>query len=885
MSKGGITKEVILKELDRDKFLGNYAAKTRDRIAGTVAVMLRKDPKVDFGKEITGPRGVGVTNGIFNENTVDGIIRQRTAADISIGRLKKMRTDPQVQLGLTAIKAPVIGALTDVPAIEGDDPEVNAFVDTMLEGFWKSLVRSSMNGLDFGFLPHEKIFSKEDFTWGWEVQGAGKKVGKEQTLTQAWVLTKLKDIDPEGVKIWVDKEDESFKGFTEKGKEVVDIVPAPKAFVFTPEREFGNLYGKPRLIPPYEPWTTFTILEYFSNRYFERFGEPGLKVGHAPDPVQNASGTRETYPGELAANAAAAYKGSGVYLHPNVYDENKMPLYTFEVIKDDRRGGEWVKILDFHLKRILRGLLIPERALTQDTQVGSLASAKAYHAHFILMLQQIVESLVEHVNLYIIPEIISLNLGADKATARLVAPAIGSENQLLTDNLIEEVMKQDESVRGIVDWTNMLVQNNIPIIEKDEDGETEPGTEPAPGGDEEESHRTRTVQPNSEMITVNSPDGDTEVLATIEGLDKTVRGLMSQMEAEIDKRAKPVWDRILWYEDAMREEAEKFLAGAKLVDGRITTKGNERALKATIKRIDEIKDEMLAYYRSNDEEHTDAYFADFEELALEHVKRLARLYGTSLPRGYAGAVREEKLARSFGGAGRSFLENILLAGGRAAPALAGLLMLAEDQGQVVDEVAANGAMVTGASAGFVEDADDVGWANDVANEASEQGTAAGAAAVFAKAGGKATTDKDKVAAKAQGKKVSKLRFVKPADTVGAAVDDWHMNRGYLRQTIEAPARGTYRWTLATVAALAGWDVAKMYQNPRTVAEGTPSGLTEKYMDKVATLSRWDEIGRVEGVKEPLKLYGLNRGTRSYWFYMPMGWAVEQGLDIDKAGGE
>ncbi len=883
MAKRDELKRAIRKDIDNDKFLGNYAEKTRDRIAGMVAQKLANDKDPDFGKEVTGPRSTG-TGGIFGSETADGIMQQKTAAKISIGRLKKMRTDGQIQLGLTAIKAPVIGTLADVPAIEGDDPEVNAFVDTMLEGFWKSLVRSSMNGLDFGFLPHEKIFEREDFTWSWQVKEGAKTVDKESTLTMAWVLKKLKDIDPEGVKIWVEGDSESFAGFTEKGKEVKDIVPAPKAFVFTPEREFGNLYGKPRLIPPYEPWTTFTILEYFSNRYFERFGEPGIKVGYSPDPVQNESGTRETYPGELAAAAAEAYKGNGIYLHPSVYDEaTKEPIYTFDIISDDRRGSDWIGILDFHLKRILRALLIPERALTQDTQVGSLASAQAYHEHFVLMLQQVVESFVEHVNLYIVPEIIRLALGADRATAKLIAPSISTENEMLIDELIKVAAKDDESVREIIDWTNMLITNNIPIIEKAEDDNGD-DTEPAPEGEEEESRKTRTTS-GSEVITIVGPAQDTHDLATVAGLDKLAKGLMAETEKAIAKKSQPVWDRVLGYEKDMRDAGMQFLAGAKLTDGRIDKRGNEKALKATIAKINKAKSDMLKYYETGDAKRTDAYFDDFEELGLKHVKQFAALYGVTLPDGYAKAVREEKLGRSFGGAGRSFLENILLAGERAAPALAGILMLAEDQGQVVDEVAANAAMVTGASAAFNQDADDIAWATKAVDKASEAGTATAAGAVFTKAAGTAKSANDKKAAKAQADKVSKLRFIRPEDTVGAAVEDWHMNRGYLTQTIEAPARGTYRWTLASVAALAGWDVAKMFQNPKTVAQGTPSGITEKYKDKIATLGRWDEIARVEGVKEPLKLYGFNRGTRSYWFYMPLLWAMKRNMDIDKAGGE
>ena len=92
----------------------------------------------------------------------------------------------------------------------------------------------------------------------------------------------------------------------------------------------------------------------------------------------------------------------------------------------------------------------------------------------------------------------------------------------------------------------------------------------------------------------------------------------------------------------------------------------------------------------------------------------------------------------------------------------------------------------------------------------------------------------------------------------------------------AGTEGSSTWLVDATSEIEGFQMYCAYQS---------GANTTIDVYGLVTLNRWDEIARVEKVKEPLKLYGLSRGTRSYWMYMPLLWAEKQGMAIDKAGGE
>lgn len=886
--------------LKSNQFWGQYSAGTVDRMAGTVANLIesgalssgeevvlaergsdRRDESAaedgDMLREVTaGPRG-GARKTLFGGERLGELEAQRPNRDgVTWEQMKRMWRSAQVVLGLAAIEAPIIGTLSEVPEVISEDPMVRGFVRKMLTGFWRGLVRSSIRGgVPFGYQPHEKLWHREDFAWSWAAVENGHPVTRSAALSNAWILRRCKDIDPEGVKIWVDSKTDSYAGFTVKdAHNVPDIVWAKKSFIYTSGKMWGNLHGSPRLGPAYEPYYEYEVMKFFAGRYFERYGEPGVKIYFDPRPAMDQNAVKELYPGQKAIQAAEAYRGSGLFAMPSDRDDDGHLLNEFDLITDDKRAGEWTAVLDFHLKMVLRALVVPERVVTQGGETGSFKMSQTHLDVFLQTLQGEIENFIEHVNTYIVPQIVGLNL-RDAAPAHLIAPDITKENQDILAQVVGHIMRKDPAGRQVVDLTRALLELNIPTREIEE------------------------PKPEAEFEQI-------ELQAKKTPLDSKAEEFMTRVEAKLDKAEDSPKKKVFEAEKAMKKVASGFLKGAKLTDdGRLKKRGNVRALAAAQKKIAAIGVSLEQHFSSDDGERGGEYLEPFGEQAIADLEELADVYGEILPRGWKSRIRSEKeLARSFGNALGSYLENVVRIVERTAPALGALLATAWDKQEVVDEELYNKALLAGAAQEALEEAEE-----EAEGKAKQAVVAIGALlkGIQEEAGADEGRWEDELEDAAEDttkeldldeadqdtleeavddavRAVSKVAMLKHKDTIVGKVEDYKTHRGYVDLTVESPARGAYRWTLWAAAKLFGWDLFKFYRGPKTEeVDGTPSGTSLEYDGVLGTTEWWDDQGRKRGTEDPLQLYMFHYGDRGYAYPVPRRWAEEQGLEWRKTG--
>ncbi len=891
-------KNAALKRVDEDKNLRKYSKATRERVAALTARMAAelaegKDDK-DLLRETTKIQ-TGSSRGAYNAEKLNGLVKQTDPKNVSYKKLEEMRQNGHVALGMTAVKAPMVRALSKFPPVVSKDPEVAAFVKAAMLSSWKGLVRTSMNGEDYGYLPHEKLFEIGDIEWSWVEIENGKEVVKTSAKKDAWLPERYKDINPDGVKIWLDEESGDFGGFTEKGREnMKDLTSAGKSFVYTVGKEFGNLFGNSRLARAYDPYCHYKYAEFFQGRYFERFGEPGIKVHFDPSPVINADGVRENEPGEQAVTAAVNYKGSGVVALPGTRDDNGNLLNEFDIIQDDRRGEVWILLLEFWLKQILRSLLITDRTLTQDTRLGSYGMAKAHTETFLDNLQESVESFIDQVNLYIVPQLIDLNLGKDRARAYLQAPKVNREHQSLLMTVFSELIKEEPSVRATIDALEILKELNIPTKDIKEVSEPIDDEEP----EEELEIRTRIEE---------KPPLVAQLAKNVGSMDQLVKKMMANVEKDLDRAAEPVREKIFGYEDRMKKVALGFLKGAKVDDaGRLQKAGNESALKSALKKIDGIAEEMKDWFASKEGQRTSNYLATFGDQGIDDFEKLGDIYGANLPSGWKSSIRDEKLARGFGAGLRSFLENLARVAERTKSGIREALISGVDRHEVVDAVKRNGRFMRHAAARAIDDgikslkgpARRAGtWLKEqlpsIARKAGDNarlwGTKMGPLVTTAikrenLTGTPAKQIKD--LGKAAVGSVAAVKLLDEADTLPGRVEDMKTHRGYVDLTVEGPARGAYRWALWSGAGLAGWDIWKFFKGPKTTeVKGRTAASSMRYDGTLGTTEWWNAEGRKEGAEEPLQQYLFHYGDRDYAVPMPREWAEAQGLEFRKAGGE
>lgn len=431
---------------------------------------------------------------------------------------KKMRLDPQLALGLAALKAPVMGAF-NAWHIECVDQDINDFVVEVLGRILPSLLRTSLCALDFGHSPHEKLWQVEDVPVLRE-RRAGRT--EKHTFRGANIYHALKDIYPGDVVYFVNQGTDEFAGFKHRGDDK-QFVPAAKAFVVTHGKEWGGLYGTSMLDRTYDAWYWCTIMHYFTNRYYERRADPPYK-GRAPQVAYNDEGVVCDGIDKLS-QALLSLRSDGHIVLPSEWNADAGDWdWDIEVLKDDQRGVMFIRYLDYLQALKLRGLFVPERTLTQDSAVGSLAMARAHTQTFFYMLSRIVLELLEHYNRYLVRPLVVYNFGSKAPKCEMKAEIEVREHRDDILRLMSAIIDAETTIgtgnqfyaHELVDVQKILRALNIPVLKPLRSvGEVAPSAEPR-GSRETQQRRRALVKKLNSLAKKQAQDIADQVLTLAE---------------------------------------------------------------------------------------------------------------------------------------------------------------------------------------------------------------------------------------------------------------------------------------------------------------------------------------------------------------------------------
>lgn len=372
--------------------------------------------------------------------------------DIAIRTYKLMRKDAQIQLGLKVLKAPVKAMKWWV---ESTDKDVAAFVEFALKRVWKSMMSVILTALDFGCSVSEKVWEVKDIVVTRKEKGKDFVVWKGQAV----LLKKLKNPDIETVNILTDNNGD-FNGFKQTYQHNPVTVPAEKSFVFTNEKEFGNLYGKSRLRYVYDYWYWSVLMYQFLNRYMERRGTPPTKA-RAPKGKQTLENGNVVDNIVLGQQMGESLTESSTVCLPSTIDEKGNYVWDVEYMSDDQRSDMFISYIE-HLNTMkLRGLFVPERAIIQDTDMGARAVAKTHLNVFLLGIEGFIEDIIDHINRYIIPQLIEYNFGKDAAPAYIKTRGMSMEVRNLLKQILITAMKQGAGVP--IDMMKALEDLELPV--------------------------------------------------------------------------------------------------------------------------------------------------------------------------------------------------------------------------------------------------------------------------------------------------------------------------------------------------------------------------------------------------------------------------------------
>lgn len=389
--------------------------------------------------------------GLYNPDTID----------VTVYEL--MRKDPQLSAGLAMVKLPIIA----LPwRIECDDEDIARFCENTLSRVWKSLIKTMLTAVDFGFAAHEKVWKRENITVQSIKKSGDENKSKKKTHYNgdAVFYKEFKPLYPSSVILNFDRD--VFKGIEQTSVSGISDgkppeIDARKSFIFTNDKEFGNMFGRSRLKSAYKLWYWKELMYQFMLQYYERRGSPPVIVIAPPGQSQDSSGTIKDNL-ELALDLGSSLINHSVGALP--YEESasgRENMWQIDYMLDDRRGTMFIEAINHLDAKCFLALWVPER-LGENKTSGSFAETNVIVDLFLLSEKALIAEVEDHVNKYILPQLIDFNFPKSKRVpAYLKMDQLDWNRRLAVKEIFIEMLRNVDTM-----IQSGIVPRSLPALEK-----------------------------------------------------------------------------------------------------------------------------------------------------------------------------------------------------------------------------------------------------------------------------------------------------------------------------------------------------------------------------------------------------------------------------------
>lgn len=345
-----------------------------------------------------------------------GSVLQIDLSKLTVSDFRQMKDDFYIALCLNLIKFHFYQLDWEIEC--PGSPRIAEAVQRLLRDMWTPLSRTISRAFWAGYSPNVKVWETDKYS-------------------KLYTIGKFRDIGPEGCDVFVgntpeEKNRNEFRGIKQNNQ-----IIAPKySFWYALGFEGGDWFGQKLLRPAFAPWFMSQVMHLYTNRYYERFGEP-IPVGHAPfdEMVQDSDGNASKG-ADVMLTILEKLRNHSVAVLPSDRDVKDQYKYDIKYLASEMRGVEFERYLARLDKEKALAMMTPQ-LLFENGEVGSYNLGAEHKKTFLTLQNGIAGDIKHYLDRYIIRPLVEYNFGTDAPRATFKYKMWGRVN----DELIQSILQ------------------------------------------------------------------------------------------------------------------------------------------------------------------------------------------------------------------------------------------------------------------------------------------------------------------------------------------------------------------------------------------------------------------------------------------------------------
>ncbi len=386
-------------------------------------------------------------------------------SQLTLNDFEAMRYHPQINSSLSVLTFMIHQCDW---RIECEDQRIADMVEENLRTMWTRLVRAMSQAFWAGYSP--SVLEYEN-----DAQG------------RYTIINKIKDLSPHECEVnWkkttrqVDGRDRHFYSYDGINQYGWGTIPAMNTFWYPILMENGDHGGRKLLKSAFMPWYFSQLMHIYTNRYYERFGEP-LPIGRAPfeDEIVEPDGTRHTGKQIMEDVIAGIRSRSAVVLpsdkNGDVNVGSSAYDYDVEYLESQLRGVDFERYMTRLDEEMSLALFTP-LLLLRNADVGSHNLGVQHAQTYLWQLNAITGDMKEYIDRFICERLKAINFSPNAPRCEWVPRKMGKESVETTRAIITELIRSDKASVDLEELgvhLGMTVKEVRQVVEDNPDAETD----------------------------------------------------------------------------------------------------------------------------------------------------------------------------------------------------------------------------------------------------------------------------------------------------------------------------------------------------------------------------------------------------------------------------